>query len=416
MQEKKDNHFQKNVLSTTSHKLETAKAIGASSTDEIQVLSGSSLKSHTNSLHTTAKVGNPSNAHVKGSKLTPANKVPTVANHSSKLVNKKWHKTTPKSTTEQSTTEETSTETTTIETTTEEVTTFETTTIEETTTETTTIEDTTTETTTIEETTTETTTTDMRTEKPISKPTPRIKSSPTDGSDVNNSTTKSWQKYLAKTTPSSKENSVIETTANSMSKSDEDLMMKSAEKASSTTKGHYQKSTPSLPYVNTRPPKDSGQDTSNNQNSADGVKVRKTFTSPPNAGTSEASTTPSNTSVDVKVDIDIDIKLGSSLITSSTGGNASVEISSSPATSSIPATTTPKNREKRHQKKKVLAGVILVVLISLSAAFAILFVLVPAKSEVRTRRYHRRPDQVELIGPGRGCRPRFYDASMYMGH
>lgn len=405
MQGKKDNHLQKNVLSTTSNKLEAAKAIGASGNDEFQVLSSSSVKSHTNSLHTTAKVENSSSAHVKGSKMTPADKIPAVANHSSKLVNKKRHKTTPKSTTEQSTTEETTTESTTTETTTEEITT-----IEETTTETTTIEETTTETTTIEETTTEATTTettDSATEKAISKPTPRIKSSPTDDSGVNNSTTKSWQKYLAKTTPSSKANSAFETTAISMSKSDEDLLMKSAEKASSTTKGHYQKSTPSLPYVNTRPPNNSVQD--NNQNSADGVRVKKTYTSSPNAGTSEASTTPSNTSVDVKVDIDIDIKLGSSLVTEE--GNASVETSSSSAT-----TTTHKNREKRHQKKKVLAGVILVVLISLSAAFAILFVLVPAKSEVRTRRYHGRPDQVELIGPGRRCHPRFYDASMYMGH
>ncbi|KAG8196179.1 hypothetical protein JTE90_007908 [Oedothorax gibbosus] len=426
VQSKKEHSLQRDLLSTTAHKPEITKTPAMPVPSQLQ---GGTSKSFPNSTHATSKAEILSSTHSKaGHKMTPAKKIPGSGDPSSKLVSKIRHKTTPKTTTTELTTIETTTETTTELTTVEETTT-ETTTIEETTTETTTVEETTTESTTIEETTTEMTTVETTTEDitthsaKSNKPTPRLKSGLT---TEDNSATKSWQKYLKKTTSlpiatakSNKEllmksvekqgtSTVAEknghaTTSPTISNSNKALTMNLDEKevSRSTTKENYHGAT--SPYVNTRPSEDS-----TNQN---GVKMRKTYTSSTNDDEiNESSTAPSNTSVDVKVDIDIDIKLRSSL--SSTEGNSSEEyFSSTTATSPM-----PRNREKRQQKKKVLAGVILVVLISLSAAFAVMFVLVPAKTEVRTRRYHRRPDQVELITPGRRNRPRFYDATIYMGY
>ncbi|KAF8769933.1 hypothetical protein HNY73_017522 [Argiope bruennichi] len=121
------------------------------------------------------------------------------------------------------------------------------------------------------------------------------------------------------------------------------------------------------------------------------------------------TTTPSpdNTSENISIDIDIDINLLSPLNTTS----KNVEKYSSSTTAEI-----PRNREKQYEKKRVIAGVLLVILVSVSAACAVLLVLMPSKYDIRYRRHSQIPDQVALIPSRNKYRPRFYDSSLYMGH
>ncbi|GIY90053.1 nucleolar protein 12 [Caerostris darwini] len=272
-----------------------------------------------------------------------------------------------------STTEKTTTETTT-----------ETSTTEETTTETTT-EETTTETSTTEETTTETTSKkDKTTMSSASKHPSKTKTSFTSSENENLNATKSWQKYLSKSTIQPMHSTRI-TIPSGKTKSS--ILIIRTKHGKLSTKF---------------PNKKSATTTISPRNS---VKHRTQSIDP-------TITTPSdnNTSVNISIDIDIDIKLLSSLTTPSSNG--SDEYSNS---NSSPAETS-KSREKRYEKKRIVAGVILIVLVSLSAACAILLVIMPSKYDVRCRRHHNIPDQVALIPSRNRCRPRFYDASLYMGH
>ncbi|GBN69109.1 hypothetical protein AVEN_3521-1 [Araneus ventricosus] len=336
-------------------------------------------------------------------------------------ITQKTMKSTTEETTTESTTEETTTETTT-EATTEGTTTETTTesTTEETTTETTT--ELTTEGTT--ESTTEETTTERTTESTTEETTTEaIKSTVADKIVTKSSTklpnaTKSWEKYLSKSTPAMTASTHLQNEASSskasmssnfavQTKGQSDLTVLKNAQVASVTKQPFGYTQSTLKISSEKSTLSTGSPTKKQKHSKEYSKTSVTESKLHVPSTNQPTTTPSrnNASVNISIDVDIDINLLSSLNTTSEDS----EENSTP-------TETTQNREKRYEKKRVVAGVLLVVLVSVSAACAILLVLLPSNYDVRCRRHHQIPDQVALIPSRNRCRPRFYDSSLYMGH
>ncbi|GFR28281.1 hypothetical protein TNCT_504451 [Trichonephila clavata] len=328
--------------------------------------------------------------------------------------------TTTQTTTESSTIEIT-TETT-IESTTEETTTTEPTTLEttkETTTESTTFE--TTESTTMEttqattiETTLETTASET-VMKPTSKSLLKTNSPKVPEQAENVNTTKSWQKYLSKSTPKPihSSQSHVKDPKPSSTKS---LLSKLNPKPSLTDVKKSVNKDPIQTVDKYSTPRTTGEkSTPSNivfQNKSQKDDATEVNIHAPSTNQETTATTPSNnnSSVNISIDVDIDVNLRSHYTSVSPNTSADY-ISYDPD-----GTESPKDREKRYENKRIVAGVILVVLVSLSAGCAFLLVVMPSNYDVVSRKYRTRPDQVALIPPRNRCRPRFYDSSFYMGH
>ncbi|GFV12163.1 hypothetical protein TNCV_1536601 [Trichonephila clavipes] len=326
-------------------------------------------------------------------------------------------------TTESSTIEittETTIESTTEETTTAECTTLETT--EETTTESTTVE--TTESTTME--TTEATTIETTLEttasetvmKPTSKSLLKTNSPNVPDPAENVNTTKSWQKYLSKSTPKpihSTQSPVKDPKSFSnkslLSKLNSNPSLADVKKSvnkdpKQTTLTVDKNPTPRTTDKKSTPSNIVFQNKSQKEDATE-INIRAPLTNQEMTATTPSS---NNSSVNISIDVDVDVNLRSHYTSASP--NASAEyISYDPD-----GTENPKDREKRYENKRIVAGVILVVLVSLSAGCALLLVIMPSNYDVVSRKYRTRPDQVALIPPRNRCRPRFYDSSLYMGH
>ncbi|GFS38052.1 hypothetical protein TNIN_380531 [Trichonephila inaurata madagascariensis] len=329
--------------------------------------------------------------------------------------------TTTQATTESSTIEITSE--TTIESTTEETTTTESTTLEtteETTTESTTVETTesttmeTTEATTIE-TTLETTSSETLM-KPTSKSLLKTNSPNVPDQTENVNTTKSWQKYLSKSTPKPI-HSTQSPVKDPKSLSNKPLFSKLIPNPSTSLTGikSVNKDPKQTVDKNSTPRTTDKKSTPSNivfQNKSQKEDATEINIRAPSTNQETTATTPSsnNSSVNISIDVDIDVNLRSHY-TSASPNTSAEYISYDPD-----GTESPKDREKRYENKRIVAGVILVVLVSLSAGCALLLVIMPSNYDVVSRKYRTRPDQVALIPPRNRCRPRFYDSSLYMGH
>ncbi|GFS96997.1 hypothetical protein NPIL_135491 [Nephila pilipes] len=258
--------------------------------------------------------------------------------------------------------------------------------------------------------------------KSTSKPLLKSESSIVPNETENTNATKPWEKYLSKSSPKPKnstqssivvreslpdkstDSSLLKLKPNSVGSSGsmKESAHKVPKKASTFSDG--KKSTPRIGDEKPTPSTSLFQNKTKKDDSAE-VNIHV-----PSTNQETATPSSNNTSVNISIDVDIDVNLKSSF--TSVSPNVSGEYTSYDPE----GTESPKDREKRYEKKRIVAGVILVVLVSLSAGCALLLVIMPSNYDVVTRKYRNRPDQVALIPSRNRCRPRFYDTSLYMGH